>query len=184
MDFSITSKGKVSGAFEQHGCSTFAEAIELMRQLPYGRNADKEDLLTVFADGCGTCSTKHALLKELASENGMQDLVLILCIFKMNRHNMPEVAPVLDKYALDYIPEAHNYLRAGGSIIDCTKPTFTIASYPTYIISEAEIQPSQITTYKVAYHKGVLQDWLSDNPAVPYSLDELFGIREECIAAL
>jgi hypothetical protein len=61
----ILAEGPVSHAFLNRGISGFGQAMEWIKQLPYVRNPDKQNLLTVFSDGCGTCSTKHALIKLL-----------------------------------------------------------------------------------------------------------------------
>ena len=68
-NFPITAGGEMSKAFLERGVTDFSSAAEYVRDLPYGRNADKLNLLTVFTDGCATCSTKHGLLKVLADEN-------------------------------------------------------------------------------------------------------------------
>ncbi|MFN6341326.1 MAG: hypothetical protein ACK4Y6_02890, partial [Bacteroidota bacterium] len=69
LDFEIKSKGQISKEFIDRNIFTFNQASIFVRQLAYGRNADKNNLTSVFTDNCGTCSTKHALLKKLADEN-------------------------------------------------------------------------------------------------------------------
>ena len=184
MNFDIKPAGEISGKFLELNLKSFTEAVQFVEQLPYRRNTDKNNLSTVFTDGCGTCSTKHALLKQLADENTFKGLQLVLCIFRMNGMNTPKVAVTLDKYGLDYIPEAHNYLKYLGEICDHTGPGFDPATYRSDILLEIEIQPSQITDFKVAYHKDFLKTWLAGNPSVPYSPDELWVIREQCIGDL
>ena len=123
-EFEIQPKGKISKAFISKNILSFSHAADFITHLPYGRNANKTDLLTVFTDGCATCSTKHALLKVLADENNISGLQFILGIVKMSAKNTPEVRATLEKNKLDYIPEAHNYLRFKNSILDYTKPNF------------------------------------------------------------
>ena len=86
-DFKITQAGIISDQFLQRGVNTYKAAAAYAGRLPYARNANKNDLVTVFSDNCGTCSTKHALLKQLAQEQGFSGLKLMVGIFKMNRHN-------------------------------------------------------------------------------------------------
>ena len=47
----ILAKGPVSQAFLEIGLSDFGQAMEWMKQLSYGRNPNKQNLLTVFDDG-------------------------------------------------------------------------------------------------------------------------------------
>ena len=51
-------------------------------------------------------------------------------------------------------------------------------------MEEIEIQPSQITDFKVEYHKNYLEKYLQQDPEIKYSLQEFWQIREECIAVL
>ena len=68
-DFDIKSTGQISKEFVDRNILTFNQATLFIKELAYGRNADKNNLTSVFMDNCGTCSTKHALLKRLADEN-------------------------------------------------------------------------------------------------------------------
>lgn len=183
-DFNIENTGPVSEKFIAKNIRTFQEAILFVKELPYQRNENKKDLLTVFNDNCGTCSTKHALLKLLAGENNFKNLELILGIFKMNAENTPAVKNTLAKYNLEYIPEAHNYLRYKGERMDFTKVEWKFLEYVQDIMEETVILPEQIADYKVAYHKQFLEKWLQENSQVPYGLDEIWRIREQCIKDL
>ena len=183
-DFDILERGPVSEKFLERNIHTFKEAMVFIRNLPYGRNPDKNDLLTIFSDGCGTCSTKHALLKQLADENRFEGLQLFLGIFEMNPENSPSVKDTLKANKLAYVPEAYNYLRYKGQVIDCTRTAWNTGAIMEKIIEEAEIQPSQITTYKVALHKKFLTHWLLTNSDIPYDLAKIWEIREQCIADL
>lgn len=180
-DFTIQNGNQISDTFIAFGINTFSDACTYIKQIPYGRNTDKTNTLCVLQENKGTCSTKHALLKTLADENGMLDVRLVLGIFKMNGQNTPAVLKTLANYQLDYIPEAHNYLKHNDTIIDCT--TTKELDFLTYLLNETEISREQITDYKVAYHKNYLNTWLQTEK-VPYTLDEIWNIREACIAAL
>ncbi len=183
-DFKITSSQQISQQFISKNILSFSEAADFIMHLPYGRNANKNALLTVFTDGCGTCGTKYALLKALAQENNFSDLKLIMAIVKMNAKNTPEVKDTLEKNGMTYIPEAHNYLKYNNSIYDYTKPNFASTKDPENILEEVEILPEQITDFKVTYHKNFLQSWLSNNPQIKLTLNELWIIREQCIQDL
>jgi hypothetical protein len=183
-EFEITADGPISSAFRQRGLNSFSTAAAFVKALPYGRNARKEQLLTVFSDNCGTCGTKHALLKALALEHDYDELRLMTGIFRMNKHNSPPVAGTLEAHRLSYIPEAHNYFRFHGHIFDYTFPRSRFSDLEDQLMDEIEISPGQITGFKVAFHRQFLSEWLQQNSNVPYSLDELWTIREQCIRDL
>ena len=39
--------------------------------MPYGYNSDRDDLLILFREGFGSCTTKHAVIATLAGELGL-----------------------------------------------------------------------------------------------------------------
>jgi phosphoglycolate phosphatase-like HAD superfamily hydrolase len=184
LNFNISSTKAISKTFTENQVFNFQQAIEYIRNLRYGRNVNKSDLTTLFADGCGTCSTKHALLKQLAIENNAGEVKLIVGIFKMNEINTPEVSNTLKQYGLQYIPEAHCYLRINDTIIDATKLNSSPNDFIHDLICEVEIVPTQIETYKVNYHQEYLNNWLHENIHIKYTLSEIWTIREQCIRDL
>lgn len=169
----------ISQAFLELGVTTFDEACLYIQNLPYKRNANKADVFCVLKEQCGTCSTKHAVLKQLADEMGLDEVQLICGIYKMNAVNTPAVATTLLLHQLEYIPEAHNYLKYKNQIFDFTKTE--AINFADDLIEEVVIVPSQIGEYKVKYHQQVLQKWLDNHPHIPYTLPELWTIREQCI---
>lgn len=184
VDFSIiASSAPISSAVLHKGLDTFKKAAEWVSKLDYRRNIDKENILCLFEEQCGTCSTKHALLKRLADENGNTDLKLMLGIFSMNAKNTHAIKEILKKYKLEYIPEAHNYIRAYNYILDYTGIGINETKFELDLLKELEIQPDQVTDFKVKYHKDFMDNWIEENK-IPYSLDELWQIREECIKSM
>jgi len=101
----------------------------------------------------------------------------------MNANNNPAVKSILKQYKLDYIPEAHNYLKVDQQILDFTGLPVYEEDFSQVLLSEIEITPDQITDYKVNFHKEFLQQWIINNN-IPYNLSQIWEIREECIRAL
>ena len=128
-------------------------------------------------------TTKHALLARLAAEQGI-DAALTLGIYEMSERNTPGVGTVLDTYGLPYIPEAHCYLAHAGERVDITSEA-TSAEPIVTLLHEETISPEQIDDYKRGVHRQFLDGWRVRSPdAAGYGLDELWRIREACIAAL
>lgn len=182
--FQIIAEAPDSNAFRSRGIYNFQEAAAFIRNLPYGRNADKTDLLSLFMEQRDTCSTKHALLKQLADENGFPGIRLILGLFRMHAQNTPEVAETLRTNQLPYMPEVHCYLRYGSEVLDYTKTGAEPSAFLPDLILEREITPEQITTFKISFHKEYLEKQCSEPGFGRYSAAELWEIREECIRAL
>lgn len=184
LNFSITSNEIISRRFLELGFSDFESASKYVQLLPYKRNVEKEDKLCVFEDFGGTCSTKHALLKSLATENNFIELKLILGIFIMNETNTSKISSVLKMYNLKEMPEAHNYLKYRNYVLDLTRKNSSPENFIHDLVEEIEIQPHQITDFKIEYHRNFLKNYLKVNPYIPYSLDDFWKIREECIFTL
>lgn len=184
INFHIKSSEKISKEFMDRNIADFQSAVAFIRHLPYKRNLNKHKLETIFNDECGTCSTKHAILKQLALENDWKDVKLFIGLFKMNADNTPKTKLTLLQHQLDYVPEAHCYLKIGDDILDATKIHSRPEDFLNDLIEEIEILPSQITDFKVSYHKSYLQNWLNENETIKYNLNELWSIREQCIKDL
>jgi len=183
-DFEIKPCGEISNEFLKINIVNFQDACQYIAKLPYRRNLDKNDLKTIFADNCGTCGTKHAILKKLAEENEFEGLKLMLGIFKMNAQNTLAVTETLKRYNLEFIPEAHNYLKFENEILDFTKRNSSASDFEDSLLLEIEMLSNQISHYKVEFHKEFLKKWLTENPEIEFNIERLWKIREKCIEDL
>lgn len=183
-NFDLVKDDILSTSFISNGCHTFHQAVSHIKQLPYGRNSDKEDILCVMKEQIGTCSTKHAILKRLVDTYGQYGIKLMMGIFKMDSEYAPNIMPILNNNNLPYIPEAHNYLMFNNERIDCTNKRSRPEDFEHQLLEELEITPDQITEFKVSYHKQFLSKWLNNNELSVRALDEIWLIREDCIKAL
>ena len=97
----------------------FLETVDFVKKIPYGRNANRKDFSLVISENKGTCSSKHAYLKDFATRNNIPNVQLILGIYKMNEQNT-KIGSILSDNFLDFIPEAHCYLKIDGKTVDVT----------------------------------------------------------------
>ena len=156
---------------------------DFIKAIPYGRNANREDYSLVLKENKGTCSSKHALLKALAHDFDKKNVQLIIGMFKMNGINMPLLSKYLEENQLEYIPEAHCYLRIEGKPFDYTIEDSLYPKIEHDILEEIIIEPHQVAYYKVAYHKEFLKKWIKETHQSK-SFDEIWKIRENCIQKL
>lgn len=168
----------LGGEFAGLGLGGYRDAARHVRSLPYGRNSDRSDWRLVLAEGRGTCSTKHALLSELARENG-RHVALVLGVYEMDGGNTPGIGAVLERHGLPCVPEAHCYLAYEGARVDLTREG--VSGHMDGFLYEEEIEPRQIGDYKVEAHKRFVCLWAAER-----GLDagHVWRVREECIAAL
>ena len=183
-DVALKAAGPISDAFLRIGIDDFRTAARHVNGLPYGRNLDKGDPVAVLREGRGTCSTKHALLRRLASEQGI-GIALMIGIYEMTERNTPGVGRILARYGLERIPEAHCHMRYRERRIDVTRSAQGAEEIGRFI-HEEEIAPEQIGEYKVGVHQRFMRRWIEEHrrEAGGIEFEEMWRIREECIAAL
>ncbi len=180
-NFELNSELLLGKSFQKLEINSFFEAMKYVKNLPYGRNSNREDFVLVLTENKGTCSSKHALLKSLADENSQFEFKLMLGIFKMNGINTPKVKETLNKFGIEYIPEAHNYLKINSIIYDCTTEISSEINFLPDLLEEMEINPEDVSTKKVEIHQNFLKNWCEKNS---FKLEEIWGIREQCISDL
>jgi hypothetical protein len=174
----------VTASLLARGVRDFQGAARYVYHLPYGRTSDRSNFRLVLSEGCGTCSTKHALLAQLAQEQGIA-MALTLGIYDMTERNTPGVGAILAQYNLSGLPEAHCYLTYNGVRIDVTRSGRAPAAPIEPFLHEETITPEQIGVYKVTLHQRFLHAWLRRSAlADVYSFADVWRIREACIVAL
>lgn len=184
IDFELTSDASYSEAFRNAGINTFAEACNFIAKLPYGRNANREDFGLVLSEQKGTCSSKHALLAELALENGHPEVELIAGIFLMSGETHAKLTTFFEKKPYASLPECHCYLHFKGERFDFTDTSDTLERIAPKLVREQRIDPNQVSDWKIVIHKDYLQRWLNRNPGIGMTLDAIWKEREEAISIL
>ncbi len=182
-NFNITPGNPIGDLFLQKNVKTFYDAIRYIHNLPYGRLENPLEFENILMEGKGTCSTKHALLKTLAEEHLIYGLQLSLAIYAMDDSNTPKVGPILKKYNLPYMLEAHTFLTYDDETYDYTFPKSYSLKWQESVLIQTTIDTDQIGEFKKEYHKSVLADWITRDK-IPYTLEKMWSIREECIDAL
>lgn len=162
----------------------FESLLEKVKVIPYGRNSNRHDFTLVLAENKGTCSSKHAFLKDFADKNNIKNVKLYIGIFKMNEQNT-KIGTILSSKNIDYIPEAHCYLKMNGNPIDVTTTDSFYEKIKNELLEEIEIIPSQVVDFKVDYHKKFIKKWIAEtNQSNSFSFEEIWSLRELCILKL
>ena len=183
MNQQLNSKEPLSELVKKQGITHWDNLVNHVRKIPYGRNSDRTDFSLVIKENLGTCSSKHAFLKAVAEENKLENVKLILCLYKMSEQNTPGIGNELSQHKIEFIPEAHCYLMVGEESMDVTNEESDLTKIENDIIEEIEISAEQVGAFKVKFHKNYLKNWISQNE-LNFSFDEIWKIREKCIANL
>ena len=179
----LKSDDPLTNLVKSHSINNWSDLIEYTKNIPYGRNSNREDFSLVLKEQRGTCSSKHAFLKKIAQLNNVEGVKLILGMYKMNHSNTPKIQTVVAENGLEYIPEAHCYLKLNNKRFDITAGNSNIENWVNDLLEEREIEPEQVSTFKVELHRNYLKNWIVEN-AIKLSFDRIWQIRENCIKKL
>lgn len=173
--------GPLSTECVDRGIISFQSLIEWVEQLPYKRNTVRGDYAAVLTEECGTCSTKNALAKAVALENGWHQVKLFVGIYQLSCDTNPPIAQILKSNKLDALPEAHTFLRINDEVKDLTGIISGNESWQKSIGETVEIEPAQIGDFKQNWYQKVLVQFAHSNNR---SIAEINEIREACVHAL
>lgn len=178
----LTSDKELTKLVKSFGVFTWEELLILIRKLPYGRNSNRNNLSLVLRELKGSCSSKHAFLKAVANENNILQVKLILGMHQMNATNT-KIGSTIKNTDLNYIPEAHCYLKINGIRTDVTSENTSFEKIKNVLLEEIEIEPHQVSVFKIEYHKNFIKNWISTKN-ISKSFEEIWHIRERCIEYL
>jgi hypothetical protein len=116
----IIGTGSVSQAALALGIRSFLDACRYVHSLPYGYNSDRDDLMILFKEKMGTCTTKHAVIATLAAELGLA-ITKGVGIYAMTEAIVTGTDKILSEYGLPYVPMIHCFLEYGDYRIDLTE---------------------------------------------------------------
>ncbi|WP_075344156.1 hypothetical protein [Tenacibaculum agarivorans] len=182
MNFKIQANKPLSLLVNDNGLFFWKDVVNHVKKLPYGRNSNRYDLGLVIQEEKGSCSSKHAFLAEIAKENSITSIELILGIYKMNSDNTA-IGDTLINAGVAYIPEAHCYLKINGTRLDITSENTAFDTIKKDILLEKVIVPNQVSEFKVIFHKQFIKDWIKKEKS-NMSFADIWTLREKCITYL
>jgi hypothetical protein len=186
--FSIFKTKPITQFFVENHVTNLDDACTFIADLKYERPSENT-VLAMLREGRGTCSTKHVALKKLAIEQGYDaDIKLFVGVYKMTTVNTKNIGNILEINGLDYIPEAHTYLKYKNRIFDFTHKNsnanlFSPTAFANDLLYEIEVDADKILLEKANLHRSFLKKWLSEQPDLGhFTVTDIWKIREICIA--
>jgi hypothetical protein len=116
----IKAAGPVSGKFLSLGINGFIDACRYVHELPYGYNSDRDDLMILFKEKLGSCTTKHAVIATLAEESGLP-IKKAIGIYAMTEEIVTGAGKILGSFGLPYVPMLHCFLVYGDHRVDLSE---------------------------------------------------------------
>ncbi len=128
-DAAIDGAGVVASEFLKLGITGFTEACRYVQEMPYGYNSNRDDLLILFKEGKGSCTTKHAVIATLAEELSLP-IRKSIGIYAMIEDLVTGTQPILENHRLPYIPMVHCFLVNENYRVDLTEGNFNGKNKP------------------------------------------------------
>jgi len=119
-NLAISRKGIISEKFISLNIKDFWSACLYVHELPYGYNSTTDDILILFKEGYGSCTTKHAVIATLAEELNIP-VYKTVGIYAMNEEIVTGTNHILEKYHLPYLPMIHCFLVYDSYRVDLTE---------------------------------------------------------------
>ena len=119
-DRTITQTGPMGRKFTGLGIGTFHGACRWVQQLPYGYNSDRDDLMILFKEKRGSCTTKHAVIATLAAELALP-IHKKVGIYAMTEALVTGTREILARYRLPYVPMLHCFLNYRDHRVDLSE---------------------------------------------------------------
>ncbi|HEY9890070.1 MAG TPA: hypothetical protein V6D02_16810 [Candidatus Obscuribacterales bacterium] len=171
-DVPLQPQGAIAEKYLEQGLTTFHDACHWTQALPYGVNSNNEDSLILFAEGRGTCTTKHGAIARLAQEHHLP-VHKNLGFYRLNDAIVTGVNALLASYDLAFIPQIHCFLAYENHRVDltagnCNGKNKTIEDYDFVVAVAPDLTHAQHRAYYLAY----LQQYRAIAPALAALSDE------------
>ncbi len=184
-DRKISGAGPVSNCFQNLGIKRFVDACRFVHELPYGYNSDRDDLLILFKENLGSCTTKHAVIAALAAELDLQ-VVKKIGIYAMTETIVTGTGRILEKYGLPCIPMVHCFLSNEAFHVDLTEGNANgkNCSIEQFIHTETVIPNISEKEEYLLYRNVLKEKILKEGMLAGIEMKIILRAREEGIAIL
>lgn len=184
-DQALKGHGPVCHVFAALGISTFHQACRHVHQMPYGYNSDRDDLMILFKEQKGTCTTKHAVIATLAQELELP-IVKRVGIYAMTDSLVTGAGAILEKYGLPYVPMLHCFLEYGEVRVDLTEGNRNGKNGPIdeLLFSEQVVPNVSEKAEYLIYRKALTETILKRRELEGVDLRRILQAREEGLKLL
>ena len=181
----IKAAGPVSNKFLNLGINGFIEACRYVHELPYGYNTDRDDLMILFKEKMGSCTTKHAVIATLAAELGLP-IEKAIGIYAMTEEIVKGAGTILDRYGFPYVPMLHCFLVYGDHRVDLTEGNNNgkKRSIEGFLYTQKVIPNISSKDEYLLYRKALSDFMLIKNELKGIDLKKILKAREEGLALL
>jgi hypothetical protein len=184
-DKALQRAGPISQVFLELGITTFHEACRQVHQMPYGYNSDRDDLMILFKEQKGTCTTKHAVIATLARELDLP-IVKRVGIYAMTEALVTGAKAILESYRLPYVPMIHCFLAHDAVWVDLTEGNRNGKNGPIeeFLFTEQVVPNVSGKEEYLIYRKALGETILKKKELEGVELRQILQAREEGLKLL
>jgi hypothetical protein len=181
----IISAGAISNHFLRSGIKNFLDACDYVHNLPYGYNSDRDDLMILFKEKMGSCTTKHAVIATLAEELDLP-INKSIGIYPMTEAIVTGTSKILNKYDLPFVPMIHCFLEYGKQRVDLTEGNHNGKNQSIDIMFYTQKVPPNITAKQeyLIYRQALKDHILSRQELQGVDIKRILHAREEGLELL
>ena len=184
-DKRIAENGPVSKVFIGLGITSLQAACRYVHELPYGYNSNSDDLMILFKEKKGTCTTKHAVIGTLAQELALP-VHKNVGIYAMTEEIVSGTNALLAEFQLPYIPMLHCFLVYENFRVDLTEGNRNgkNRSIEEFLYAQ-QVAPNISTKDEYLLYRKALKDVvLKRSELLGVDLKRILHIREEGLKLL
>jgi hypothetical protein len=184
-DKPIAATGLISNRFLSLGLDTFRKACRFVHELPYGYNSDRDDLMILFKERMGTCTTKHAVIATLAVELNLP-IEKNIGIYAMTGEIVTGADRICATYHLPYVPMIHCFLASGDHRVDLTEGNANGKKRPidTFLYTETVVPNISAKEEYLKYRKALKDHILVRAELQGTGIRDILHAREEGLELL
>ena len=184
-DAAIKASGPVSNKFLSLGIKGFIDACRFVHELPYGYNSDRDDLIILFKEKMGSCTTKHAVIATLAAESELP-IEKAIGIYAMTEEIVTGAGKIIDQFGLPYVPMLHCFLVFREYRVDLTEGNNNgkKRSIEDFLYTEKVIPNISAKDEYLLYRRVLIDDILVKDEMKGIDFKNILKAREEGLARL
>jgi hypothetical protein len=184
-DKEITDIGPISKMFLSLDAGRFIMACRYVHELPYGYNSDRDDLMILFKEKMGTCTTKHAVIATLAAELGLP-ISRGVGIYPMTEAIVSGSDKILAEYGLPYVPMIHCFLEYENYRVDLTEGNRNGKNRPIddFLYTDRVAATISARDEYMVYRKALTDDILKRPELAGVDIKRILHAREQGLILL
>jgi len=184
-DKPLSDSGVISKKFISLEIHTFIEACRYVHTLPYGYNSDPDDLMILFKENKGTCTTKHAVIATLAAELNLP-IRKYIGIYAMTEEIVTGTKKILKKYGLSYVPMIHCFLVYGEYRVDLSEGNENGKNRPIdEFLYTRQVEPNISAKDEYLLYRNALKDQILNRKEMEgIEIKQILQAREEGLQLL